>query len=275
MRNLLPCAALCACLAGCITDGAKGSPERPAGTVFKDLEYVPGNGYLLFPPQERIHYDCGDDDKLVTTVTTSIADSAYFKIIGDTLFLGLFHAETLASGAKVQGLDRFLRKGGGSGIGGQWVDLRLDRVYWALSGEPTAQEQAQLDRMGASARMDDWSGHRTLLFEDGKLSFYFDFEAAENFLASWNGRDPESPEKPDSATYAVSVRIVDKNTVELIGRENGEVIRIAGSDPYVRTFTSDHAGHEAYTSDQSPETCPRVRPTPAWYDKFLEENLKP
>jgi hypothetical protein len=268
-----PFAALCICLAGCITNGGKSRPPTPEGTVTHEAQYALENGNLIFPPRETTHYEC-DSGKLSTWVSTSKLDTLYFEIDGDTLFLGLSFRETLASGTVAQGLERLKRNGAGSGIEGQWTDLNLPRVYRVLSGEPTVPEQAMLDRMSAAPNIDKRIGTRTFRFEDGTLKIYFDFESAEDFLAGWNGRDPESTAPPESATFAVSVGIVDKNTVELTGQKTGEKVRIYSTDPNIRTYTSNVSGHDSYTFDQSPETCPAKLWAPAWYDEFLQGNTK-
>lgn len=275
MKIPFPFATLVFCLAGCVTEGGKTETADPVGTPVLSVEYRLENGKIILLPRQDTRYECLENGTLSAEVRTTPAESLDYEQRGDTLYVGDYD-ETFGSGAKVEGLDLFLRSASGSGIGGQWTLQDGKRIYRLVSGEPTPQEQAHIDDMARSQVSDRRIGTRTYRFRDDTLTLFFDFRSAEDFLADWNGKKYlDASEKPDSATYAISVAIMDKNTVELVGMKTGEKVRIHSTDLAIRTYSSDVSGHAAYTHDQSPKTCPTNPATPDWYDAFLKANAKP
>ncbi len=123
----------------------------------------------------------------------------------------------------------------GDGSGIEGQWTFLDETYRVLTGEITLQEQAIYDTIFVQSKRNRPIGNSTFQFKDATL---------------------------------------DKNTVELTGQKTMEKVRIFSTKIESRTYTSTVTGHDTYTYDQSPKTCPIKPFMPVWYIEFLIKNIR-
>jgi hypothetical protein len=64
---------------------------------------------------------------------------------------------------------------------------------------------------------------------------------------------------------------INPSTLELKGRENGEIVRITWSGRADRTYTSSLPDHAVHRHFRIPTSCPNEN-APEWYGAFLEWN---
>jgi hypothetical protein len=142
-----------------------------------------------------------------------------------------------------------------------------------VSGTLTEEEKADFaDYENANAANRKYSTRYTQ-FTGGKKYVFEDADVARQFVDHWN----ESPSAEDSlpsniSYFAITVRAVDKRTVELKGLKTGETIRLTfrtdGLD-----YASDNPAHASLHVPTFPKSCP----TPyiaEWYLDFLGANEK-
>lgn len=275
-KSLCAIAALSFTVSGCLvgnSGGGNSDPGTPPGTAEVLAKYNLKDGKLLFPRMERTRYACGADNEVLTIVDTTFEDSGHFELSGDSLsLLGLVHPHEFNSGARVQLLQVYKRKGSGTGIEGQWTFSRWS--FRVLAGELTAEEREGYDIMSTEEYFNNGFINYFLVIGNGEITRYTDIERAELFRGIWNGRFENEPLEVDSARYSVSVKVVDKYTVELKGAVTSESIRIVYTDEGSRTYSSNFPAHAVHHYDSTPKSCPNDF-EPAWYRLFLDANSKP
>ena len=259
---LLAAAALTGCLFGNSSDGSANP-----GEVTQTIPYrVEGNTIITGPYSYYGSY-CNED---VLHKDSSLVEenTIAFKVEGSTLSI-IAGKDTLESGAVIQQVVVFARQGSGSGLQGLWSGANQE--FRVVSGTPTETENAELeDDQKFFARYRAYS-RSWFRFAGGKIISYLDRESAKRFIADWNGEFNEE-KKPDSARYAITVKALDKYTVELKGRENGETVRFTQNSEGA-TYSSDMPGHAFHRYFSEPKSCPNEY-TPEWYGEFMDANLK-
>jgi hypothetical protein len=253
-----------AVLTGCLSGNSSDGPADP-GDVTNTIPYnVAGNTIISGPIIYTETYCNGD--LLRTESDTSDADTLVFQITGSKLTV-FGYDDTLQSGAVIELVSVFTREGSGTGLRGLWTGS--SQVYRVISGTLSEEEESRLEENERiSARY--MAIHRSWVrFTDNELLVYRDREYAKQFLSEWNG-EFSTESYADSAQYAITVKAVDRNTVELNGRENGETVRIT-LDADGKTYSSDMPGHALHRYLENPTTCPNDY-EPAWYWEFLEAN---
>lgn len=186
--------------------------------------------------------------------------------------LTIFHEPgTLWSGAIFQEGRKYHRLSGSVGLEGVWEDA--GPTHRMVSGILSEEEKGELDR-----RVAIWKEHSRFRmvgveFRSGKfhiLEYYR--RLGEAFLEDWN-RDPEPGEmapRPNRKTHNIEVRLIDENTVELIGGKTGETIKISYNPRGWRTVSSDHPLHAGFTSGDIVQSCPYPG---AWLDEYYRANV--
>ena len=260
---LLAAAALTGCLFGNSSDGSANP-----GEVTQTIPYrVEGNTIITGPYSYYGSY-CNED---VLHKDSSLVEenTIAFKVEGSTLSI-IAGKDTLESGAVLEVVVLFTREGSGTGLGGLWLNTKQEQRV--VSGVLTQEEKDRLenDKM-LTARYSAYY-HFWVQFTGGKLISYQKREYAKQFISDWNDEFATMSDA-DSARYAITVKALDQNTVELKGRENGETVRIAYNFE-VMTYSSDKPGHALHRHFSDPETCPNEY-TPAWYEEFRQANQNP
>jgi hypothetical protein len=255
-----------AALTGCLFGNSSEGTVNP-GEVIRTIPYrVEGNALVLGPYYADVPWCSGEilhkESPLIgENVLTLKLEASTFTIFIDTA--------TLESGATLERVSRYSRVGSGTGLEGLWSFTKREQRL--VSGILTQEEKDGLEN---DERLDDRDAaytHFWLRFTGGKLLTYQKREYAKRFIADWNGEFAQMNDA-DSARYAITVKAVDQNTVELKGRKNGETVRITHSFE-VTTYSSDTPGHALHRFFSKPETCPNEE-IPLWYREFLDANAK-
>lgn len=256
-----------AVLTGCLFGDSSDDPADP-GEIAHAIPYTyKGDTLITLGYLGPYAYCIGD--VLHTETDTMDADTVVFRITGSILTIST-DLDTLKSGAVIEQVLVFERQGSGTGLEGLWSNTREElRV---LSGTPSEKENAELevgrkDRDGRRAYKRSWAR-----FANGILTFFQDVDYAKRFISEWNNGIPGGF-TADSGLYAIALKELDKNTVELKGLKSGETVRLAiSSQGY--TYTSNLPGHNPHRYREMPTTCPNEE-KPAWYFLFLSLNSKP
>lgn len=165
------------------------------------------------------------------------------------------------------------RVGPGSGLEGHWRIRKFD--HHLVSGSlGDSLKTAWEDRMRAWRR-GNALGISELELREGRAYARSDIRWADLFVAEWNGElETDRPaDSADRARYDIAAKALDKYTVELKGRRNGETVRIEYSKKGHRTYSSDAAGRLPYQEAGEPATCPDD-PDRQWYGAFKAANAK-
>src|SRR5690606_1609436 len=107
-------------------------------------------------------------------------------------------------------------------------------------------------------------------FTENTITSSTDILTAELFVSEWN--EPLFPgDEPDSANYDITIRTLDKYTVELEGNRTGETVRIKILPNGDRTYSSSDASNAQSLYVEDSKTCPNPM-EPFWYINFLDGN---
>lgn len=253
-----------AMLSGCLFDNPPGTPGAPGAVVNTSAYSVKGNT-LILPPTARTSAYCEMDD-LITHVDTTEADTVEFKIAGSTLTV-TWDKDTTETGAVVVQSLVLTRQGSGSGLNGLWLSVRQE--YTVVSGTLSESEKAEYDDNVESDSIRRLETKSWLGFNNGQITSYERRDHAALFIRDW--QNVESGSLPNSTTYAIDVKAIHPSTVELKGRENGEIVRITWSGRSDRTYTSSLPGHAVHRYFRTPTSCPNEF-EPEWYGAFLQAN---
>lgn len=272
MKNPVLIALLCApiaLLSGCLTSGGGNTSESiPPGFKSASFAYSLEEGKIIVPQSTRTIRECTDSG-LATETSTLLSTAIPYELDGDSLKLMLGSPQTISIGTVVQIYNIHVRVGRGSGLTGRW--LLTGQRYRMVSGETTAEEKDRFDRMMASADMMRPFTDVHHLISGDSISTFMDTKNAELFISEWNGLFSERPEDADSAIYDISLRVIEKDVVELKGLKTGETVRLRMGNDRSRDFSSDAPGHAPHHYDDTPESCPNGF-SPEWYQEFLHAN---
>lgn len=258
-----------AALTGCLTSGGGDKSIAPAdpGEITQIISYtVEGNSIKALPYTSSNSYCNGD---VLQTETNTVEPKAVsFRIEGPTMTVFGNH-DTLPSGPITEQIVMFTRQGSGTGLEGLW--LNISQEIRVTSGTPSREDSFNLeeDRMLSAAFRT--YGRAWTRFAGGKIISYQERDFAKQFISNWNDEFGLT-QYADSARYAITVKALDKHTVELKGRETVKAVRIALSFEG-RTYSSDTPEHAPHSYLYEPETCPNEY-TPKWYEEFKQANLK-
>lgn len=270
MKNALLPAGLffAAALTGCMFGNSSEDTANP-GVIIQTIPFkVEGNTIITVAYTRPYSYCSGDE--MQSGIDTMEADTVAYRISGSSMEI-LPDNDTLGSGAVIQHVFVFTRQGSGSGLQGLWSGG--SRRFKVVTGTPTETENSELEDDQThfdhySAFVESW-----VRFAGGKIISYEDRESAKLFIAEWNGEFDARPDsRPDSARYAITVKALDKNTVELKGLKNGETVRFTLNFGET-TYSSDTPGHAFHRYLSNPKTCPNEY-SPEWYEQFMEANWK-
>lgn len=261
-----------ALLSGCLTSGGGDPSEEPAPPGFRtaSFAYSLESGKITIPPFTRINRECTDTGLSTGTLITQSTALPY-ELEGDSLKLMQGGPQSVRLGTVIQIYNAFARVGRGTGLNGRW--LLISQRYRVVSGEASAEDYARFDRMMASADMERPFTDVHFVFSGDSIAIFMDTKNAEHFMADWNGLYSERPEDANSANYAISLRIIGRDEVELKGLNSGETVRLRLGNDRNRDYSSDAAGHAPHHYDDTPESCPNEY-SPLWYWHFLEDNRK-
>jgi hypothetical protein len=258
----LAAAALTGCLFGNSSDDPGAPGEQTASTA-----YTARGNWIITPAHSDTETYC-EDDSLVIDIQEQNLDSVEFEVTATSLKI-FPDADTLfESGALVQYIAVFTRVGSGAGLGGLWENTGEE--YRVVSGTPSEAEKAEQENDRKRNLLFRAYFHSWARFADGKIVSYADRESARQFVSSWNDEFINDFES-DSARFAVTVKAVDKHTVELKGRKTGETVRLTQTME-ATTFSSDNPGHALHRYLENPKSCPNEY-SPEWYSDFLQANL--
>jgi hypothetical protein len=271
MKHLIYPAALilaATALTGCLTGNSSGTGNGGLGEQFRISDYSVAGNKIIMPGSNDTEYYCMGN-ALQTQIDTGEADTVEFVISGATLTV-YTHPYTRQSGAEIQRYTLLQRVGSGSGLEGTWSSA--DVGYRVLSGTLTAEDKSELDANFAENSRRNSLLKFSLQFVNGKMITFVDADVAALFVEEWND-ESFSNELPDSARYDISVKAVDRSTVELKGRKSGETVRITGAFMGDEIYTSDLPAHAKYTHFRIPKSCPNDD-VPDWYEEFRSANQK-
>ena len=259
-----------ACLSGCLTSDSVDPSEEtdPPGFRTASFAYSLETGKIIITPFTRIHRECSDTGLSTETLITQSTALPY-ELEGDSLKLMQGGPQTVRLGTVIRIYNAFARVGRGTGLKGRWV--LISQGYRVVSGEASAEDYAQFDRMMASSDMERPFTDVQHVFSEDSIAYFIDTKNAERFIAGWNGLDSERPEDVDSANYAISLRIIERDVVELKGLKSGETVRLRMGNDRSRDYSSDVSAHVPHHNDDTPESCPNEY-GPIWYWDFLEAN---
>ncbi|MDB5103157.1 MAG: hypothetical protein JWP91_846 [Fibrobacteres bacterium] len=258
-------------LGGCLFGNSSDGDESRLGETVQANPYTVIAGNRIVTP---IHHDTGyycENGVIASEDYENGPDTVEFAISGNSMTLYTFK-DTTGSGAIVQMNTLCSRVGSGSGLEGTW---KLDsQGYRVLSGTLTAKEKAEYDE---DASGNGFPGAHTKIyaqFAGGAITTLVDADLAAQFIGNWNGTGfPFQDEITDSARYAIIVKALDRNTVEMKGEKTGETVRLSTTYRGDRTYTSDKPGHAEHRYLAKPISCPNDL-EPEWYRAFLNENQR-
>ena len=259
---------------GCVTNESAG-PTTPEGDPGFYASYTILGSNLKFPAQSKTYNECSSQNELISKVTTIKEDSMNFNIHGDTLDLGMNHPESRPSGAIVQLVTLFLRKGSGSGLDGQWV--RIGSKY-LLNGTFSPEEMAYYNKSEIDISLDHAGNTFVLDFQNGLMKSYLDTQTAERFLGNWNNGftgpfEDTVPPVMDISIYDITVKVLEKHKVQLKGSITGETVTISHPDQDGAIYSSSNSSHLEFTFSRIPKSCP-AEFEPSWYKEFIYANKK-
>ncbi|GEM_PF-1861655 len=280
-RLLLVSPLVATLLSGCLTGGDSGS--NPPGFKNEVGPYrVEGAKIITLAGQVKARnycsYTAGNKDTLIQKMDTSRADTSSYELDGGTLRLFFSKPDTLYSdsnaavSAVISIYSSFERSGSGSGLDGQWIFHGSG--YRVLSGALTPEQMKNQDKSIARSNFTAQHGILTVTLSGSVITTYQDMRTAELFVASWNGIFQDSAKYADSSRYDISVRAVDKLTVEMKGRKTGETVYYTEENDRSRTYKSDSAAHIEYHYSPNPTSCPNSS-SPQWFRDFKTANTKP
>lgn len=259
-------------LSGCLFGNPSDTPDAPndpadPGEMTHAVPYqVEGNTLITSGYLSPYAYCIGN--ALRTETDTMDADTLAFRITGSILTISS-DLDTLKSGAVIEQVVVFARQGSGTGMEGLWSNTREELRL--LSGTPSEKENAELERArnvrdGKLAYERSWAR-----FANGILTHFKDVNYAKRFQSEWN-TGTSGGLGPDSGLYAISLRELDKNTIELKGLETGETVRVTETSQG-KTYSSNLPDHAMHRYLKRPTACPNDE-KPAWYILFRSLNSK-
>lgn len=255
-----------AALTGCLFDGTSVAPADP-GEITQTISYtVEGNSIKALPYTKSRTYCSGN--VLETEYDTVEPKAVSFRIEGPTMTVFGNH-DTLPSGAITEQFVVFTRQGSGTGLEGLW--LNISQEIRVASGIPSREDSFNLEedrKLSAAFRA---YGRAWTRFAGGKIISYQDRDFAKQFISNWNDEFGLTL-YADSARYAITVKTLDKHTVELKGRETGKTVRITLSFEG-RIYSSDTPDQATHSYLYEPKACPNEY-TPEWYEEFRQANAK-
>jgi hypothetical protein len=262
-------AGLAAFLAGCLTDGSSDSNTN-AQEALPPLSYTQVGDAIITAAYQDTDVFCRGDS-LARDVEERPADTVGFAIAGKILTVFPPPEILEASGAMIQWTTTYTRVGGGSGLTGDW--RQNDQSYTVNAGELDESEKRNADlRVASTRRLLEYT-LVTVRFANGKISVLRDGDNSRRFIDDWNNGFGEDTDLADSALYDITVRALDRKTVELKGKKTGETVRIVIRENGDRTYTGSGAGHGTFQYYDTPRSCPEVY-YPAWFPEFEQANAK-
>lgn len=264
---LFPALSALLVLAGCLTNATHQEDQVP-GIRQSAYTYVARDSQLVFQIPRRIDPSC-DGSILVYDTLPNTTDSIDFSLTDDTLEWD-YRKDVSTDGYTTQYFLRFGRIGSGSGLPGVWRKALIG--YKVVSGELPPGIKASMDSGFVIQNMQGAYFQMYLHLTRDSLELYNQINSAG--LVSVNWTNPiDAKEQPDSMSWDMDFRIVDRNTVEYHGRRTGETVRVARFDNYDMDYTSDNPSHPHYHYSDIPETCPD-NSEPDWYPAFQNANAK-
>jgi hypothetical protein len=258
-----------AAFTGCLFDNASDAEPKALGLAVTSTPYsVVGNRIITPGYDDSVKY-CFLGS-MIDTVFHIQPDTVGFEISGNTLLI-LEAEDRTETNAAIQWVTTYARAGSGTGLEGDWNGT--GRHYRVVSGTLTAQEKSKMDLWDSTQQAYTAGRSFTTRFAQGKLTTFVDEDYPKAFVAEWNigfGNGPGM--EADSARYDIRLKAIDKNAIDLIGKKNGETVRIT-ENADGRTYTSTKAGHSEHRYASHPTSCPNDY-QPVWFAQFLEDNLK-
>lgn len=179
-------------------------------------------------------------------------------------------AIALDSQAVIRYVSSHTRLGGGSALIGKWRWTGND--YQVVSGTLTAKPKAAQDLNRENIREMLSKFSFTLEFTATTLISSTDQRHADAFVEGWN--DGSAGLYSDTAGFAMSVRALNANTVEVKGLASGEILKVTLSETNSDfKVTSNDPTHGAFSYFENPTQCPSLE-EPDWYEDFLGANSK-
>jgi hypothetical protein len=257
-------------LSACLDDSGTRPDSVPLGALQSSLNYsVSGDQLIYHTPAWEDRYCILDS--LAVDKSSARDDTIRFSIVGDTLILTP-KPESLDSGLVIQETFLLIRQAEGLGLEGVWKTGPMR--YSHLSGVLTPAWKALLDTQYARNTEDAQYFYAYHEFKRGTLTHYSDYDWAEKFIRDWKrGWWDISHGDTSFDPYAVEMRRLDKQNVEIKGGKTGEKVRITFLDNGDRHYESDVAEHPAAWFRSKPTTCPNEY-QPSWYTLFLQANRK-
>lgn len=204
-------------------------------------------------------------------------DTTLFDLAGNQLRLiseedTLQSFETEGGGeAVVRSYTQFQRAGSGAGLEGYW---RWESSgHEVISGIPNAEYRSRLSRSDQLLVIQLSYVTIELELTKGKAWGRSDGDFAGLFVARWNGDfEWDSLDTPDSARYAIDVKKLGTDAVELTGQKTGEVVTITFMnlfDNYER-YSSSRSERKPYNNQDYRTQCG----IDGWFSEFQFENDK-
>lgn len=221
--------------------------------------------------EEIFSYSYCNDSILVTHTLINPDDSISYDIRGDNLAHYLPFIDSLSEGSVIQRIANFKREDASTGPEGLWIFSQYS--YRITSGTLTPEAlDTQLKRIN-SANSENIFLSIHLQIQDGEISYYYDNHNAEKFIASWNDTLDPDWGYAYSSRFNITLKLLDKNSVELKGETSSEIVKTTWHNIYEKTFSSDNPAHAEYTYLSKPKTCPNLF-RPIWYRPFFYDNEK-
>jgi hypothetical protein len=270
-RPLLPAAFAIASafFVGCFDSGTSGETV-PSRAMSRTLSYSVSADRIITLAPDDTDYHCNGNE-LERDVYPQEPDTVRFSLSGNTLSIYDPFVDTLGSGAVVQWASIAQRSGSGTGLEGAW--RQTDRIYQVNSGALAQAERARLENELAESRHFVSFINASFSLSKGILTTYADINTAALFVDRWNEHDPEEDPESDSALFDITVKAVEKYTVELKGGKTGEIVRLEILPNEDMTYTSNQPGHAKHVYRSRPVSCPNFE-EPDWYSEFRFANLK-
>jgi hypothetical protein len=209
--------------------------------------------------------------------TPAIVDSTEFALQGDTLraftrtrWIHGYSGNTIVDSSQWRSREMLDRQEEGDGLTGLWRFVGREETL--IQGTPDSQTLIDVEgwRAGEKARREEF---RLFAHFDGSvMTYYVDDGLSAAFIRNWN----VSPwgGVPDKDRYDISVRAMDRRTVEFKGRKTGETVRYRVFDYETARYSSDNPAHLPHTYYAKPVICPNPE-QPFWFHDFKEANAWP
>jgi hypothetical protein len=255
-------------ISGCLFGGSESSD--PYNRVESTRSYTQsGNTLVILGGQADTLRYCGTGPTPITVIDTVRNDTSTFEIKDGSLII-LNKPIALDSQAVIRYVSTHTRVGGGSTLIGKWRWTGND--YQVVSGTLTARQKAAQDLNRETIRQMLSKFSFIVEFTASSIISSTDQKPADAFVEGWN--DGSAPLYSDTSGFAMKVRILNANTVEIKGLATGEILKVTLSETNSDfQVTSSDPNHAAFSYFEKPTQCPSPE-EPVWYEDYLGDNSK-